>query len=141
MAFAAISNAASRFVETAQTTLGASPSHAKSITKEIRIQELYVHPIKSCRGTSVQEAHFDDGGLRYDRTWLIIDANTRKFQTARDLPQMVTIVPKMDLPNNKLSIEIPMHEKGKGTFTVTTPLDPSEEELQDMEIVQDITIW
>lgn len=87
------------------------------------------------------EAHFDQGGLRYDRTWLIIDSATSKFQTARDLPKMVTIVPKMDVANNVLSIEVPLHERGKGSVTVTTPLDPSEAELAAMELVQDISIW
>jgi uncharacterized protein YcbX len=108
---------------------------------QIRINQLFVHPIKSCRGTSVPETSFDEGGLRYDRSWLIIDGRTKKFQTARDLPNMVTIVPKMDLANNLLSIEVPFHEKGKGSVTVTTPLDPSEEDLQKMELVENITIW
>jgi hypothetical protein len=54
---------------------------------------------------------------------------------------MVTIVPKMDLANNQLSIEIPLHERGKGTLLVKTPLNPSKEELEKMELVKDITIW
>lgn len=137
----AIGNAASRLAEAAQTALGAPPSHTKSIHKQIRITQLLVHPIKSCRGTSVAETSFDEGGLRYDRSWLIIDANTKKFQTARDLPHMVTIVPKMDLTNNELSIEIPLRERGKGTAVVKTPLDPSKDEVDKMELVQGIEIW
>lgn len=100
-----------------------------------------MHPIKSCRGSSVPEAYFDDGGLRYDRSWLIIDAQSRKFQTARDLPRMVTIAPQMDLTNNVLTINIPLREKGKGDVVVKTPLDPSVEELASMEVVDDILIW
>lgn len=114
---------------------------ALPLSVQIRIQQLFVHPIKSCRGTSVQETQFDEGGLCYDRTWLIIDSESKKFQTARDLPKMVTIVPKMDLTNNILSIEIPLYEKGKGNITVKTPLNPSEEELKGMELVKDISIW
>lgn len=140
-ALSMLGNAASRFAEAAQTALGVPPSHTGSIRKEIRITQLFVHPIKSCRGTSVAETHFDEGGLRYDRSWLIIDATSHKFQTARDLPFMVTIVPKMDLTNNVLSIDIPLHEKGKGLVVVKTPLDPTEEQVAKMELVQGIEIW
>lgn len=108
---------------------------------QIRIKSLYIHPIKSCRGSAVNEAYFDDGGLRFDRTWLIIDASTRRFQTARDLPKMVTISPHMDLAKNTLRIDIPLHDRGRGTVAVRTPLDPSQEELNSMEIIQDINIW
>ncbi|UZJ51398.1 hypothetical protein CBS101457_000718 [Exobasidium rhododendri] len=141
MALNAITGAAAGLLEGVQSAIGVPPSHAKSTHKEIRIQQLFVHPIKSCRGSSVPEAAFDEGGLRYDRSWLIIDAKSKKFQTARDLPQMVTIIPTMDLTNNILSIEVPLHEKGKGKTVVKTPLDPSDEELRNMELVQDINIW
>lgn len=141
MALSVINNTASRFVEAAQVALGVPAAHTRSIQKDIRIKQLFVHPIKSCRGTSVLETHFDKGGFRYDRSWLIIDASTKRFQTARDLPLMVTIVPKMDQDNNLLSIMIPLHEKGKGDITVQTPLDPSEEELAKMELVEGIFIW
>lgn len=154
MALNAVSNAASKLYESAQTAMGVTPTHAQSIQKSLRIEQLFVHPIKSCRGTSVQEAHFDEGGLRFDRSWLIIDANTRKFQTARDLPRMVTISPSMDLASNTLRVEVPpaaaVDEKGqvdadgdsnsKATI-FETPLEPSSEELEKMEIIRDIELW
>lgn len=55
--------------------------------------------------------------------------------------QMVTITPHMDLANNILRIEIPLTEKGKGTITVETPLEPSEEQMNSYELVEDVTIW
>ncbi|MCO5585537.1 hypothetical protein L7F22_039470 [Adiantum nelumboides] len=118
-----------------------SPTYAQSIKKEIRIQKLFIHPIKSCRGTSVSEAYFDEGGLRYDRSWLIIDAQTKKFQTARELPKMVVISPKMDLANNTLEIRIPLKDENKDDLIVETPLDPSKSELSKMEIIKGIIIW
>lgn len=118
-----------------------SPTYNQSIKKEIRIQKLFIHPIKSCRGTSVPEAYFDDGGLRFDRSWLIIDRQTKKFQTARELPKMVIIDPRMDLANNILEITIPLKERGKDDKIVKTPLQPSETELAKMEIVKGIIIW
>lgn len=116
-----------------------SPTYAQSIKKELRIQKLFIHPIKSCRGTSVTEAYFDEGGLRFDRSWLIIDAETKRFQTARELPKMVVISPKMDLANNTLEITIPI--ENKGDITVKTPLNPSKAELSEMEIIKKIIIW
>lgn len=104
-------------------------------------QTLYVHPIKSCRGTSVPFARYTKDGLEFDRNWLIIDGTTRKFCTARDLSQMVLIEPHMDQDANELRIKIPLREKGKGDVTVTTPLVPTEEQLGKMELIEDITIW
>ncbi|KAK0551987.1 hypothetical protein OC846_003071 [Tilletia horrida] len=115
--------------------------HTKSIEKDIVIESLFVHPIKSCRGVSVQEWQYTEKGLRHDRAFLIIDSNTLKFCTARELPKMVTIAPTIDLANNKLEISIPLHDKGKGTVKVSTDLDPSPETLKGKELIKDVTLW
>jgi uncharacterized protein len=120
-----------------------STSHRASLApqKEIHISALYVHPIKSCRGTSVTKARYTHDGLLYDRTWLIIDRKTNKFCTARELPRMVLIEPRINEETNTLEVSIPLTHKGKGTATVSTPLEPTEEQLSSMELVKDITIW
>ncbi|KAL9940065.1 hypothetical protein V8E36_000770 [Tilletia maclaganii] len=115
--------------------------HTQSIQREIFIESLFVHPIKSCRGVSVQEWDYTESGLKYDRTFLIIDAAAKKFCTARDLPKMVTITPKIDIASNTLEIVIPLQDKGKGNVTVSTPLDPSADFLADKELIQGVKLW
>jgi len=54
---------------------------------------------------------------------------------------MVIIEPRVDKEAGLLHIKIPMHGKGEPDITVTTPLDPSPDQLASFELVQDITIW
>lgn len=105
------------------------------------LQSLYLHPIKSCRGSSVPEAKVTQNGLLYDRTWLIIDQQKNRFCTARELPRMVLITPHVDLERGILRIDVPLTEKGKGIVTVETPLEPRPDQLAQMELVEDVTIW
>lgn len=116
-------------------------NHAASLTKDLVVKEILIHPIKSCRGTSVESAPFDHQGLQYDRTWLIIDADTKKFYTARELPKMVLIHPKILSEKNKLAIEIPQSETGVPACTVEVGLQPTKEETDSYEIVERIFIW
>jgi len=50
-----------------------------------------VHPIKSCRGTSVSESKYDNFGLEYDRRFAIIDAVTHEVITARTHPKVLCL--------------------------------------------------
>ncbi|PWN24926.1 hypothetical protein BDZ90DRAFT_256150 [Jaminaea rosea] len=115
--------------------------NAPALSKDIRVKSLYIHPIKSCKGTSVQEATYTHDGLCEDRTWLIIDAETKQFQTARQLSRMLLIHPHIDFARGVLRIDVPLTEKGKGTISVETPLEPTEEQLSKMELVEGIKIW
>uniref|UniRef100_A0A914UJ07 MOSC domain-containing protein n=1 Tax=Plectus sambesii TaxID=2011161 RepID=A0A914UJ07_9BILA len=70
------------------------------------VAELYIHPIKSCRAHMVNEALCTDFGLVHDelrdRNFLIIDATTKKFLTARQLPKMVLV--ETEIRNNKMTL-------------------------------------
>jgi uncharacterized protein YcbX len=61
------------------------------------IAQLWVYPVKSCAGLSVQDAELTDTGLLYDRAWMVVDRNG-DFVTQRELPRMALIQPafKMD---------------------------------------------
>lgn len=104
-------------------------------------QTLYVHPIKSCRGTSIPEVRYIRDGLYLDRTWLIINVEKKRFKTARELPLMVLINPNMDLNRGLLRIEVPLESQGKGVVTVETLLEPTAEHLANCQLVRGITLW
>ncbi|RCN30318.1 MOSC beta barrel domain protein [Ancylostoma caninum] len=59
------------------------------------VKELYVYPVKSCKGISVFSSYCDYlgpiSGEHFDRYFVVIDGKTGRFYTARQKPVMVTI--------------------------------------------------
>lgn len=56
----------------------------------LTLSEIYIYPIKSLGGISLQSSDVEERGLKYDRRFLLVDAN-RVFMTQRDYPQMALI--------------------------------------------------
>lgn len=56
------------------------------------IAALYVYPIKSCAGVSLQECVLTDTGLDLDRAWMVVD-EAGQFVTQRELPRMALVQP------------------------------------------------
>lgn len=56
----------------------------------ITLSEITIFPVKSLRGIALDEAIVEPRGLRFDRRWLVVDANHR-FVTQRAMPRMVLI--------------------------------------------------
>lgn len=55
------------------------------------ITQLFVYPIKSCAGISVDALQFDAKGPLFDRRWMLVDAVDGRFLTQRKYPQMALI--------------------------------------------------
>ncbi|KAG7397340.1 hypothetical protein PHYBOEH_000852 [Phytophthora boehmeriae] len=62
------------------------------------VSGLFLYPIKSCAGISMDEVKLTPKGLLHDREWVIIDGERDKFVTQRRYPKMALIRPKL-LPN------------------------------------------
>lgn len=58
------------------------------------IARLFVHPVKSCAGTEVQEALLTEAGLELDRAWMVVDAHGT-FLSQRTLPRMTLVRPRV----------------------------------------------
>jgi uncharacterized protein YcbX len=56
----------------------------------VKIEQLFVHPIKSCAALSVQEARVTARGLEHDRRWMVTN-DEGEFLTQRTLPEMALI--------------------------------------------------
>lgn len=96
--------------------------------------------IQSCRGTRVDESPYTDEGLEYDRQWMIVDAESHKFLTARTLPKMVLIHPTINRGTGQLEIAVPSSGE---TFSVplahpTTYLANPD---QDPSLDHDYVVW
>ena len=57
---------------------------------ELRLSEIFVYPIKSVTGISLNEAAVELRGLKLDRRWMLVDAEG-KFLSQRTLPELSLI--------------------------------------------------
>lgn len=118
-----------------------APDHSKFDTSNIRVTKILIHPIKSCKGTSVPEANYTLEGFDNDRKWCIIKTHNNAVVTARDVAKMVLIhpriIPASSSEAGRLEVSFPK-ESGCETFSV--PLNPTKEELQDWENLN-ISLW
>jgi uncharacterized protein YcbX len=72
----------------------------------MKISHLYIHPVKSLAGISVQSFDIDRFGAHWDRRFMVVDEQG-KFLTQRQLPAMVLI--KTTLQHDRVTLSA---EKG-----------------------------
>ncbi len=58
---------------------------------ELSVHELNIYPVKSCAGVRMDQVSIEAHGFAHDRRWLIVDANTGKFITGRQCPELVLL--------------------------------------------------
>lgn len=58
------------------------------------LSEIFIYPIKSLGGISLNKGIVEERGLRFDRRMMIVDENGI-FMTQRDFPQMALLKPKI----------------------------------------------
>lgn len=85
--------------------------------------ELFVYPVKSCRGIARESERVDATGLAGDRHWMLVRPNGR-FVTQRELPRMALIHTALD--DSSLTFTAPGREPlrvardaGRGALAVT----------------------
>jgi hypothetical protein len=101
------------------------------------VSKILIHPIKSCRGISVESAKYTPEGLENDRIWCIIDAAKVKVITAREEPKMVLITPSVE-SDGMLKVTFP---EASGCEEFSVPLKPTEDILKAWSILPKITLW
>ncbi|KMT05901.1 hypothetical protein BVRB_7g165590 [Beta vulgaris subsp. vulgaris] len=65
-----------------------------------RVKTIFVYPIKSCRGISVAQAPVSPTGFRWDRQWMVVNANGRMI-SQRVEPKLALI--ELELPHEAFS--------------------------------------
>ncbi len=73
----------------------------KFVTKFMKISGIFIYPIKSLKGISLESSVVEKRGLQYDRRWMLVDENG-EFFTQREFPKMATV--SIQLQNNSLKI-------------------------------------
>ena len=74
---------------------------AKGEERLINISHLFIYPVKSLSGISLQRAKIGLNGLQYDREWMITDSDYH-FVTQRQIESMATVRVKIDPSQLKL---------------------------------------
>ncbi|KAK2461527.1 hypothetical protein APHAL10511_005990 [Amanita phalloides] len=113
------------------------------MVNEVCVSKILVHPIKSCKGISVQSANYTPEGIEYDRKWCIIDPEAKRVITARAVPKMVLITPLIERDESSpyggvLTISFPSDSSCE-PFSV--PLNPTTDILSHWTILTEFTLW
>ena len=59
------------------------------------LSELWIYPVKGCRGSSLAHARLGWAGLVGDREWMIVDADGR-FLSQRTHPRLALVAPRLE---------------------------------------------
>ena len=103
-----------------QAQAAALPMHSPA-EFEARIDALWVFPIKSCAGISVQQAVLTPTGLAHDRAWMVVDADG-EMVTQRELPRMALIQPEL-VDSRADLVELVLHASGMAALHLRLTTD------------------
>lgn len=107
----------------------------KQNKKHIRIKDLVIYPIKSCMGIHLQSAEVAKTGLKHDRLFMLIAADTGKFVSQRKYPKMALIETSIDWNTLVLTISLP------GKTPLTVPLqEPTESSGRKLK-TRELDVW
>jgi uncharacterized protein YcbX len=76
---------------------------------QLTLSAIYVYPIKSLGGFSLNEAHLEEKGLKYDRRWMLVD-ETGMFITQRKHFELALL--QVSIADGKLTVA---HKLNPGT--------------------------
>mmetsp|Transcript_24971 Transcript_24971/g.27788 ORF Transcript_24971/g.27788 Transcript_24971/m.27788 type:complete len:320 (+) Transcript_24971:59-1018(+) len=94
-------------------------------SREIKVTELNIYPIKSCCQVRCQKVQIDKYGFEYDREWMVVDDSKYRMVTARQIPKLMLVKPTIGATSLTINapdmptIEVPLAGLENNTaFTV-----------------------
>jgi len=93
----------------------------------VKVTGLFIYPVKSLAGFSIQSSELDSMGLKHDRRWMVVNPDG-KFITQRTLPIMALIKTTLD---NKSLLTLSMSGKDDHRVAATNDNSP----------LMQVTIW
>lgn len=93
----------------------------------LQISGLYIYPIKSMAGISVNRAQVTDRGFEYDRRWMLVDENNL-FISQREVAELALM--NIDINEKGLSVTYK-----PGNTSISIPFQPETSEFAE------VTIW
>ena len=71
---------------------------------ELLVEEIIYYPVKSCAGTSLETAEFDDRGIIHDRGWVIVNEKGVAI-TQREAKELALVKPEVET-NGKVQLKL-----------------------------------
>lgn len=104
------------------------------------VKEIYIHPVKSFGGVSVEESEVDEYGFKHDRRFMVCEVDKRdatklRFLTQREYPQFTLVKSSIDEEKNLLTLTYPPEG-----LSLSVPLVPPKEVLKKCP-VEETFIW
>lgn len=135
-------------------------SNASPLPGPTEIEALYIHPIKSCHGISVQSAkllptgldlgtipnpnptpHISQANILQDRQWMWVTYPNHEFLTIRNSAKMTLIRPSYNASTDTLTITAPAPSSTDENLEFSIPAHPSKEWLDANTSPHDAKIW
>lgn len=98
----------------------------------IKLSEIFIYPIKSLGGISLNHSYVEKRGLQYDRRMMLVD-ETGKFLTQREYPKMALL--RTSIKDDELIIH-----NSKSNNSISVLLHPSALSENSDQIVK-VIIW
>jgi uncharacterized protein len=70
----------------------------------MHLSQIWTYPVKSCAGVLLDRGILDEGGLVYDRHWMVV-SKAGKMVTLREAPALIKVIPQ--LSENHLTLTAP----------------------------------
>lgn len=102
---------------------------------EISIDELWLYPIKGCKGFQVASAKMTERGLEHDRAFMVVKSSNGMFVSQRGLPKMALLKTRLSENTNCLEVWA-SHKSDIGTLCVSL-----EETSFHANGVRKVTVW
>jgi uncharacterized protein len=99
------------------------------MNNELTLTALNVYPIKSFAGIALNEGTVEGRGLKYDRRWMLIDANNR-FISQREQPRLATI--SIEVLSDGLQLSV------AGRDPLLVPFDYQRDQSESVQIWNDV---
>ncbi|KAH3975814.1 hypothetical protein HBI65_026790 [Parastagonospora nodorum] len=116
-------------------------STAGPLPEPTEVTALYIHPIKSCHGISVQSAKLLPTGLDLDRQWMWVSYPSFEFLTIRNNSRMTLIRPTYDASTDTLTVTAPAPNTIDEKLEFAIPAHPTKEWLNQNTEKHDAKIW
>lgn len=89
------------------------PSRPMSAQSNLRVAQLWRHPVKSFQGEQVTQTVVDQGGIRGDRAWGVRDEATGRILTGRREPRLLLASAHLD--GEEPALHLPTGATCRGT--------------------------
>jgi len=113
----------------------------------MEVSGLFVYPIKSCGPISLESAQLTPTGLLYDREWMLVDALSGAFCSARTHPRLVSVSTSFSGSQKFIEVRMPNQEDKKLFLPLEAQFAPVVSSSEPLEVLalplnkKEVRVW